>query len=128
LGYEGPPALDLLVAVVILASTFGLAADYSILLLARIAEEHRAGRSDEEAVALAVERTGPVITSAAVLLSVTLLALATSKLYLIKELTIGQVIGIAIDVTLVRLLLVPAFIRLLGPLNWWLPRALRRSR
>ena len=56
---------------------------------------------------MAVERTGPVITSAAILLSVALLALATSKLYLIKDLTIGQVLGVAIDVTLVRLVLVP---------------------
>ena len=126
LGYEGPPALDLLIGVVILATTFGLAADYSIMLLARITEEHRAGRSDAEAVALALERTGPVITSAALLLSVALLALAASNLYLLKQLTIGQVLAVAIDVTLVRLVLVPAFIRVLGPWNWWLPRPFRR--
>jgi RND superfamily putative drug exporter len=125
-GYDGPRALDLLVGVVILASTFGLAADYSILLLARITEEHRAGRDDEEAVALGIERTGPVITSAAAVLVVTLLALTTSKLYLIKELTVGQIIGVTLDVSIVRLVLVPAFIRLLGPLNWWYPHFLRR--
>ena len=72
-----------------------------------------------------MERTGPVITSAALLLCVALLALTSSELFLIKQLTIGQVIGVALDVSLVRLVLVPAFMRVLGPLNWWAPRLLR---
>lgn len=127
LAYRGPPSLDVTIAVVIVASTFGLAADYSVLLLSRVSEEHRAGHGDEEAVARAIERTGPVVTSAGVLLSVALLALTTSDLFLIKQLAIGQVLGVAIDVTLVRLVLVPAFMRVLGPRNWWAPRMFRRA-
>jgi uncharacterized membrane protein YdfJ with MMPL/SSD domain len=126
IGYDGPRTLDITILVVIVASTFGLAVDYSILLLSRIVEEHRCGRSDEEAIASAIERTGPVITSAATVLCAALLALATSQLFLIKQLTIGQVLGVVIDVTLVRLVLVPSFMRVLGPRNWWAPRVFRR--
>jgi RND superfamily putative drug exporter len=127
LGYRGPPALEVTVSVVIVASTFGLATDYSILLLSRITEEHEAGRSDEQAVAAGIERTGPVITSSALLLAVALLALTSSRLFLVKELTVGQVLGVVIDVTVVRLLLVPSFMRILGPRNWWSPGPLRRA-
>ncbi len=125
--YRGPPSLDITIAVVIVASTLGLAADYSVLLLARVSEEHRAGHTDEQAVARAIERTGPVVTSAGVLLSVALLALTTSKLFLIKQLAVGQVLGVVIDISLVRLVLVPAFMRWLGSRNWWAPRVLRRD-
>jgi RND superfamily putative drug exporter len=121
LGYHGPSAIETSVTVVILASAFGLATDYSVLLLSRITEEHRAGHTNEEAVALGMERTGRVITSSALLLAVAVLALASSRIYLVKELTVGQAIAILLDATLVRMLLVPAFMRMLGPLNWWLP-------
>jgi RND superfamily putative drug exporter len=126
LAYRGPPAIETTISVVIIASTFGLATDYSILLLSRITEEHRAGRSDEEAVAIGVERTGPVITSSALLLAVALLALASSRVFLVKQLTVGQVLGVLIDVSFVRLLMVPSFMRLLGRYNWWAPPLLRR--
>lgn len=126
--YRGPPAIEITVSVVIIASTFGLATDYSILLLSRITEEHEAGRSDEEAVARGIERTGPIITSSALLLAVALLALASSRVFLVKELTVGQILGVIIDVSFVRLLLVPAFMRILGPLNWWASRQRHRRR
>jgi uncharacterized membrane protein YdfJ with MMPL/SSD domain len=128
LGYKGPAAIDTTASVVMLASTLGLTTDYSILLLSRITEEHEAGRPDEQAVALGIQRSGPVITSSALLLVVALLALASSRVFLVKELTIGQVLGVVIDVTFVRMLLVPSCIRLLGPLNWWAPGPLRRVR
>lgn len=119
LGYSGPSAIEITTAVVIVASSYGLATDYSILLLARIVEGHRNGLSDDEAVAQGVERTGPVISRAALLLIVALLALASSSVFLVKQLTVGQALGVAIDVTIVRLLLVPAMMGLLGRLNWW---------
>jgi uncharacterized membrane protein YdfJ with MMPL/SSD domain len=122
--YHGPSALDTTAVVVMIASTFGLTTDYSILLLSRIVEEHRAGVSDEDAVAAGIERSGPVITRSALLLVVALLALASSRVFLIKQLAVGQALGIVIDVSLVRLLLVPAMIRLLGRANWWTPRRL----
>lgn len=124
--YRGPPALELTITIVIIASTFGLATDYSIILLSRVTEEHEAGHTDADAVARAIERTGPIITSSAILLAVALLALTSSRVFLVKQLTVGQVLGVSIDVTVVRLVLVPAFIRVLGPLNWWAPRPLRR--
>jgi uncharacterized membrane protein YdfJ with MMPL/SSD domain len=127
LAYPGPSAIETTVTVVIIASTFGLATDYSILLLSRITEEHEAGASDEQAVALGIERTGPVITRAAMLLAVALLALASSREFFVKELTVGQVLGVGIDVTLVRMLLVPSFMSILGPLNWWAPGPLARA-
>ena len=67
-------------------------------------------------------RTAPVITSAALLLAVALLALTSSRLFLIKQLTVGQVLAVLVDVTVVRLLLVPAFMAIFGGANWWTPR------
>ncbi|MEA2308508.1 MAG: hypothetical protein QOI65_794, partial [Thermoleophilaceae bacterium] len=127
LGYDGPSALDLSSTVVVVAIALGLATDYSILLLSRIAEEHRAGRPDEDAVALGMERTGPVITRAALLLAVALLALVTSGIFLVKQLVFGVALGVVLDATLVRMLLVPSFMRLLGRANWWAPRVGRRG-
>ncbi len=128
LGYDGPSALEITSCVVIVATTLGLATDYSILLLARITEEHAAGRDDARAVAVGMQRTGPVITSAALLLCVALLALATSQIYIVKQLTVGQALGVAIDATVIRMLLVPAYMCILGRRNWWAPRWLRRIR
>jgi RND superfamily putative drug exporter len=126
--YNGPSAIETTAAVVMIASTFGLTTDYSILLLSRIVEQHAAGAADEDAVAVGIERSGPVITRSALLLAVALLALTSSRVFLIKELTVGQVLGIVIDVTVVRLLLVPAAIKLLGRANWWAPASLRTAR
>ena len=125
--YDGPAAIEISASVVIVASTFGLAMDYSILLLSRITEEHRAGRSDEEAVAHGLQRSGPVITSAAAVMAVALLALTSSQVFLVKELTVGQTLGILLDATLIRMLLVPATMRTLGRANWWAPAPLARS-
>ncbi|MHB1569631.1 MAG: MMPL family transporter [Solirubrobacteraceae bacterium] len=124
--YSGPSAIETTAAVVMLASTFGLTTDYSILLLSRIVEEHEAGAPDQAAVATAIERSGPVISSSAILLAVALLALTSSRVFLIKQLTVGQVLGILIDVSVVRLLLMPAMIGVLGRLSWWTPVSLGR--
>ena len=107
-----------------IAATFGLATDYSILLLSRIVEEHESGRPDAEAVARGIQRTGPVITLAALLLSVPLLALASSRIFLIKQLGVGLAFGVLLDATLIRMLLVPASMGLLGRANWWAPAPL----
>jgi uncharacterized membrane protein YdfJ with MMPL/SSD domain len=128
LAYSGPAAIETTACVVIVATTFGLTTDYSVLLLSRIVEEHAAGQPDDEAVARGVQRSGPVISSAALLIVVALLALASSRVFLVKQLAIGQALGIAVDVTFVRMLLVPSFMNILGPLNWWAPDPLRRLR
>jgi uncharacterized membrane protein YdfJ with MMPL/SSD domain len=128
LAYDGPSALDITSTVVVVAIALGLATDYSVLLLSRIVEEHRADRSDDEAVAVGMQRTGPVITRAALLLSISLLVLVTSRIFLVKQLTVGLAVGVLLDATIVRMLLVPSFMRLLGRRNWWAPAWLRTPR
>ncbi len=128
IGYDGPSAIEITTCAVIVALTFGLASDYSVLMLSRIAEERDAGATDEQAVAAGMQRSGPVITGAALLLCVALLALASSEIFLVKQLAVGQTLAVAIDATLIRVLLVPAFMRILGPVNWWAPGPLRRAR
>jgi RND superfamily putative drug exporter len=126
--YDGPSAIEISSVVVMLATMFGLTTDYSILLLSRIVEEHEAGATDEDAVAIGIERSGRVISSAALLMLVALLALASSRVFLVKQLAVGQALAVVIDVALVRLLLVPAMMRLFGGFNWWAPAPLRRTR
>ena len=127
LGFHGPSAIETTSAVVIVASAYGLTTDYSVLLLARIVEAHDAEADDRDAVATGVARTAPVITSAALLLTVALLALTSSRLFLIKQLTVGQILAVLVDVTVVRLLLVPAFMAIFGGANWWAPRWIRSA-
>lgn len=128
LGFNGPSAIETSISVVVIGVTLGLATDYSILLLSRVKEEHDAGRPNDEAVARGLERSGRVITNAAVVQAVALLALASSPVYLVKELAVGIAAGVAIDATLVRACLVPSLMKILGQVNWWAPRPLHRLR
>ena len=125
-GYEGPAALETALIVVLGATTFGLATDYAVLLLARIKEYHDRGYDTQESVALGIDRTGRVISAAALLLAVVFLAFTTSEIFFMKEVGLGQAVAVAIDATIVRALLVPALMQLLGRWNWWAPRPLRR--
>jgi RND superfamily putative drug exporter len=127
-GYDGPAAIETALSVVLAAVTFGLATDYSVLLLSRIQEEHEAGKSNEQAIALGMERTGRVITNAALLLAVAYLAFATSRVFIVKEVTVGQAIAVVIDASIVRALLVPSLMQIMGQVNWWAPAPLRRAR
>ena len=126
-GYDGPSAIEISSCAVIVALTFGLTSDYAVLMLARITEEHEAGAPDDEAVPRGLQRSGPVVTGAALVIVVAQLALLSSDVFLVKQLAFGQALAIAIDVTLIRALLVPALMRLLGPANWWAPRPLRSA-
>jgi RND superfamily putative drug exporter len=126
LDFQGPAALETSMAVVVVGVTLGLATDYSVLLLSRIKEEHDAGQPNEIAVATGLERSGRVITNASLLLAMALMAGAASRVFLVKELVIGIAIGVLIDATIVRACLVPALMRILGDVNWWAPRPLRR--
>jgi uncharacterized membrane protein YdfJ with MMPL/SSD domain len=125
-GYEGPAALETALIVVLGATTFGLATDYAVLVLARIKEYHDLGRPTREAIALGIDRTGRVITAAALLLAVVFLAFTTSQIFFMKEVGLGQAVAVAIDASIVRALLVPSLMRLLGEWNWWAPSPLRR--
>jgi RND superfamily putative drug exporter len=111
--------------VLIFAIAFGLSMDYEVFLLSRIKERFDATGDNQLAVASGLQRTGGLITSAALLLAVVLAAFATSEIVFIKMLGVGLTIAILMDATLVRALLVPATMRLLGRVNWWAPAPLR---
>ncbi len=126
LDYEDPGAIDITQPVVMLAVVLGLSTDYGVFLLDRIRELHRAGLPNQQAVALGVERTGRIITAAALMLCVAIGSIATSQMVEVKEVSFGIAAAILIDATIVRCLLVPSLMRLLGDLNWWRPGVLRR--
>jgi RND superfamily putative drug exporter len=94
--------------------------------MARIKEQHDRGATNEEAVATGIARTGRVITAAAVMIAVVFLAFAVSPVFFMKQLAVGQAVGVLIDATIVRALLVPALMRLFGDWNWWAPPVLKR--
>jgi uncharacterized membrane protein YdfJ with MMPL/SSD domain len=122
LGYHGVGALDATQPILLFAIGFGLATDYGVFLLARIKEGHDAGEPNSEAVALGLERTGRIVTSAALLFAVAVGAFATSQIVFIKELGIGTALAVLLDASIVRALLVPSLMALLGSANWWAPR------
>ena len=126
LDYTSQGGLEITQPLVLLAITFGLSTDYGVFLLTRIKEARDAGASNEEAVALGLQRTGRIVTAAALLLVVAIGAFATSEIVFIKQLGLGTAAAVAIDATIVRALLVPALMKLLGERNWWAPRPLAR--
>jgi putative drug exporter of the RND superfamily len=119
------------VPVMIFAFLFGLSMDYEVFMLGRIREEYDRTGSTDKAIELGLARTGKLVTSAAAILAFAFLVLSTSPGYEIKPLAIGIAAGIVVDATVIRALLVPALMRLLGEANWWTPsrpRVLRQSR
>ncbi len=126
LSYTSPGALDATQPIFLAAVAFGLATDYGVFLLSRIKEARDSGVSDSEAVAVGLERTGRIVTAAAVLFAVAIGAFATSKLVFIKELGLGTALAVLIDASIIRALLVPSLMELLGSWNWWAPKPLRR--
>lgn len=125
-------SIDPSVPVILFALVFGLSMDYEVLLLARIQERWRATGDNTRAVAEGLELSGRLITGAAAIMVATFLAFGLADVVLIKSIGIGIAIAIAIDATIVRALMVPSIMRLLGTRNWWAPRLLvqlhRRSR
>jgi RND superfamily putative drug exporter len=126
LSYRGNGALDATQPILLFAIGFGLATDYAVILLSRIKEAHDSGVPNSRAVAIGLERTGRVVTAAALLFAVAIAAFATSKLAFIKELGLGTALVVLIDASVIRALLVPSLMVLLGKWNWWAPRPLRR--
>ena len=126
LDYTSQGALEATQPILLFAIAFGLSTDYGLFLLSRIKEARDAGASDSEAVAIGLERTGRIVTAAALLFSIAVGAFATSEIIFIKENGIGTALAVLIDATLIRALLVPSLMELLGHRNWWAPRPLRR--
>ena len=126
LGYDSQGAVDLTQPILIGALAFGLSTDYAVFLLSRIKEIRDAGGGERESVALGLQRTGRVVTAAALLFCIAMGAFATSRIVIIKELGIGTALAVALDATIVRALLVPSLMALLGKWNWWAPAWLRK--
>lgn len=118
--------LDTSTMVLIAVVSFGLSMDYEIFLLSRIKEEHDQGRDNVEAVALGLQRSGRIITAAAMILAVVFAAFLISGVTSIKMMGVGVAFAILLDATIIRALLVPALMRLFGDWNWWAPRWMKR--
>jgi RND superfamily putative drug exporter len=126
LGFTATGALDISMPILMFCIAFGLSMDYEVFLLSRIKEEYDRIGDNEASIALGLERTGRIITAAALLLSITFFAFGTSGVSMIKMFGIGLGLAVLMDATIVRAFLVPAFMRLAGDANWWAPAPLRR--
>lgn len=118
--------IETYVVALVVAFAFGLAMDYEVFLLSRIKELVDAGRTNDDAVRLGLQRSGRIITSAAAIVIVVFAGFVAGKLLVIKEVGFALAVAVLIDATLVRLFLVPATMTVLGRANWWAPRVLRR--
>jgi uncharacterized membrane protein YdfJ with MMPL/SSD domain len=125
LAFQSSGNIDGTQTILIFALAFGLSMDYEVFLLSRIKEQFDATGDNRASVASGLQRTGWLITSAAMLFAVVLAAFSTSEIIFIKEIGVGLAIAVIMDATLVRTLLVPATMRLLGRWNWWAPRPLQ---
>jgi RND superfamily putative drug exporter len=126
LNFSSPGAIEQTMPILLFAVAFGLSTDYAVFLLSRIKEARDNGASDSECVAIGLERTGRIVTAAALLFAVAMGAFATSQIIFIKENGIGTALAVLIDASIVRALLVPSLMELLGKWNWWAPAPLRR--
>ncbi|CAA9291769.1 MAG: Transmembrane transport protein MmpL3 [uncultured Corynebacteriales bacterium] len=117
--------IDVIQLILILAVAFALSMDYEVFLLSRIREQYDLTGDNREAVATGLERSGRIITGAALLLVIVIGAFATSEVLVVKIVGIGLAVAIVLDATIIRMLLVPASMRLLGTYNWWMPAPLR---
>ncbi len=125
LRFESVGGVESYIVAVVVAFGFGLAMDYEVFLLSRVKELYDGGASNDEAVRLGLQRSGRIITSAALVIIVVFAGFATSSLLPIKQAGFALALAVALDATLVRMLLVPATMTVLGDANWWAPRRLR---
>jgi RND superfamily putative drug exporter len=126
LGASQQPGIEQTDYLVFVAIVFGLSTDYGVFLLSRIKELREQGLDDREAIAVGLQRTGAIVSAAAVLLAVALGAFVLGDMVFLKELGFGAAAAVLIDAFVVRALLVPSLMGLLGAANWWSPRPLRR--
>jgi len=126
LGFEPTGYIVPMVPVMMFCILFGLSMDYEVLMLSRMQEEYEKDRNNTRAVAVGLERTGRVITSAAIVMITVFGAAVVDRLLILQSLGVGMALAIFIDATIVRALLVPATMRIMGSINWWAPSWLRR--
>ncbi len=126
LGFTPTGTIAVIMPILMFCISFGLSMDYEVFLLSRIKEEHDHGADTTTSVARGLERTGRIVTAAAVLIAVVFVAFATSGVSFIKLFGIGLTLAVLVDAFLIRATLVPAFMKLAGDANWWAPRWMRR--
>ncbi|HYH60326.1 MAG TPA: MMPL family transporter, partial [Solirubrobacterales bacterium] len=126
LGYDSQGGLESTQPLLLFAVAFGLSTDYGVFLLSRIKEARDGGASDSESVAIGLERTGRIVTAAALLFCIAIGSFVTSEIIFIKEVGLGTALAVLIDATIIRALLVPSLMEMLGKWNWWAPAPLRR--
>ncbi|MFP5333909.1 MAG: MMPL family transporter [Actinomycetes bacterium] len=126
LGFSSTGGIEAFVPALAVAFGFGLAMDYEVFLLSRIVEERQHGASNDLAVERGLQRSGRIITSAALIIVIVFLGFVAGQLLIVKEVGVALAVAVAVDATLVRMLLVPATMTLLGEWNWWAPKPLRR--
>jgi trehalose monomycolate/heme transporter len=126
LGFTSTGDLEATQLILMLAILFGLSTDYEVFLLSRVREEWDRTGDNTAAVAGGLQRTGAIITAAALLLVVVIGGFASGQILFIKMIGFGMIVALIVDATIVRALLVPATMRLLGRANWWLPGPLSR--
>ena len=119
-----PQSIDPSIPVILFSIVFGMSMDYEVLLISRIQEEYRRTGDNQAAVAMGLEKSGRLITGAAAIMVAVFLAFALANVVIIKAIGVGLAIAIAVDATVVRILIVPAVMRILGRANWWAPRPL----
>ena len=123
-GLVAPGGISSVILVMLFAVLFGLSMDYEIFLTLRIKEEHDNGNNNEESVAWGLERTGGLVTSAALIMVAVFGAFVFTSMMLIQEFGLGLAAAVFLDATIIRVLLMPATMRLLGEWNWWFPKGL----
>jgi putative drug exporter of the RND superfamily len=120
-----PQSIDPSIPVILFSIVFGMSMDYEVLLISRIQEEYRRTGDNQRGVALGLEKSGRLITGAAAIMVTVFIAFGFAQVVIIKSIGIGLAIAIAIDATIVRILIVPSVMRILGRANWWAPRPLQ---
>ena len=127
LGFAADGTTEATVPILVFSVVFGLSMDYEVFLLSRVKEEYERTGDNTRAVAVGMERSGRIITSAAAILIVVSAGFATGDILIIKALGLGTAIAVLVDSTIVRALLVPALMRVMSGLNWWAPRWMRAA-
>jgi putative drug exporter of the RND superfamily len=126
LGFTATGTISLFLPVLLFCIAFGLSMDYEVFLLSRIKEEVDLGRANDDAVAIGLQRTGPIVTAAALLLAAVFATFLTANVTVVKIFGVGLAVAVLVDAFLIRATLVPAVMRLAGQANWYAPRPLRR--
>ncbi|GCE45149.1 RND superfamily putative drug exporter [Thermosporothrix hazakensis] len=126
LGFTPTGSMEVSIPILMFCLAFGLSMDYEVFIMSRIKEEYDRTGKNVHAVALGLERSGPLVTAAAALMALAFASFSVSGISLLKMLGVGMTLAVLMDATVIRGLLVPAFMRLMGQANWWAPQPLQR--